>query len=152
MPRLLLASNNPGKLHEIKALLAGLEIELLSPGHLGIRLHVTEDGQTYAENAARKARAFSDRAGLPALADDSGLEVEALDGAPGLYSARFSPRSGADDADRRGYLLTRLQGRPQPWSAKFWPIYSSALVRTFEVQSLAGFQVVAPCQLIDFGR
>jgi XTP/dITP diphosphohydrolase len=119
MPSLLLASNNPGKQREIMDLLRDLHVDLLTPADLNIKLDVVEDGSTYAENAANKAIAFARRAGLLALADDSGLEVEALEGAPGLYSARYSPKPGADDADRRAYLLRQLQNHPRPWRAKF---------------------------------
>ncbi len=119
MPKLLLASTNAGKLREIRDLLKDLDFEICSPAELDIELHVKEDGHTYAENAASKALAFARRAGLLSLADDSGLEVEALDGAPGLYSARYSPQPGADDADRRSFLLAQLHGHPQPWGAKF---------------------------------
>lgn len=119
MSSLLLASNNPGKRREILDLLHGLDIDLCSPADLDINLHVKEDGHTYAQNAANKALAFARRAGMLAMADDSGLEVDALGGAPGLYSARFSPRPGADDADRRSYLLAQLREHPRPWPAKF---------------------------------
>lgn len=117
--KILLASNNRGKLLEIRALLADLPLELVSPADLGLSFDVLEDGQTYQENAARKALAFAQAAGLTSLADDSGLEVEALDGLPGLHSARFSPLAGATDADRRRLLLQKLHGKPQPWQARF---------------------------------
>lgn len=119
MINLLLASNNKGKQKEILDLLAGLEIELLLPRDLGLELEVVEDGSTYAENAARKALAFAQASGLPTLGDDSGLEVDALDGKPGLHSARFSPRPGATDADRRKLLLELLRDKPRPWTARF---------------------------------
>jgi XTP/dITP diphosphohydrolase len=119
MRKLLLASNNAGKLREIRDLLQDQDFNICSPAELNIMLDVVEDGQTYAENAASKALAFARRTGLLSLADDSGLEVEALAGAPGLYSARYSPKRGADDADRRSYLLSQLQGHPRPWGAKF---------------------------------
>ncbi|HVN55855.1 MAG TPA: RdgB/HAM1 family non-canonical purine NTP pyrophosphatase [Anaerolineaceae bacterium] len=119
MPVLLLASENRGKWIEIQALLKDLPIELKTPADLGMSLKVVEDGATYVENAAIKARAFSEASGLVCLADDSGLEVDALDGKPGLFSARFAAREGATDADRRRYLLERLQGRPRPWTAHF---------------------------------
>ena len=119
MNKLLLASSNPGKLREIRSLLSKEEFELLSPADLDLTLAVKEDGQTYAENAARKALAYASQTGLLSLADDSGLEVEALDGAPGLYSARYAPQPGATDADRRRYLLRQLSGHPQPWNAIF---------------------------------
>ncbi len=119
MLKLLLASNNPGKLREMSALLVDLPLELVSPLMIGLQLDVNEDGNTYAENAARKARAFAQAAGLLTLADDSGLEVDALHGEPGLYSARYLGRPGASDADRRRYLVQRLKGLPRPWTAHF---------------------------------
>jgi XTP/dITP diphosphohydrolase len=117
--KLLLASQNRGKLLEIKALLADLQLELVSPADLELSLDVLEDGQTYQENAARKALAFAQAAGILSLGDDSGLEVDALAGLPGLHSARFSPAPGATDRDRRTLLLQKLQGKPQPWRACF---------------------------------
>jgi len=117
-PKLLLATNNPGKIKEIQAILAGFDIELLKPADLGLTLEVDEDGNTYAENAAKKALAFSQASGLTALADDSGLEVEALDGKPGLHSNRFGPASYTE-ANRRTFLLQQLSGKPRPWKARF---------------------------------
>jgi XTP/dITP diphosphohydrolase len=119
MPTLLLATNNPGKLVEMRSLLAGLPLELVTPALIGLNFEVLEDGQTYAENAARKALAFNRASGLATLADDSGLEVDALGGQPGLQSHRFAPWPDATDADRRAYLLQQLHGRPQPWKARF---------------------------------
>jgi XTP/dITP diphosphohydrolase len=119
MPKLLLATNNRGKVREIQALLGATGVELLLPADLGLELHIIEEGQTYAENAARKALAFARASGRIALGDDSGLEVDALDGKPGLHSNRFAPWPDATDADRRAYLLSRLQGRPRPWTARF---------------------------------
>ncbi len=118
MHRLLIATNNKGKVLEIKGLLARLDLTLLTPSDLDIRLEIPEDGLTYAENAAKKAVAFAKASGLPSLADDSGLEVDALDGKPGLHSNRFGPQP-ATDATRRRYLLEQLQGRPRPWTARF---------------------------------
>jgi len=117
--RLLLATNNPGKVAEIKALLRGLGLELLTPEELGLQLDVAEDGRTYAENATKKARAFSKASGLVSLGDDSGLEVDALSGRPGLHSHRFAPQPHASDADRRHYLLEQLRDQPHPWTARF---------------------------------
>jgi len=116
--RLLIATNNRGKMAEIRALLAGLEVSLVTPGDLGLDLEVPEQGQTYAENAAYKALAFAAASGLLSLADDSGLEVDALNGRPGLHSKRFGPQP-ATDASRRRYLLEQLAGRPRPWTARF---------------------------------
>ncbi len=119
IPKLLLASKNPGKMREMRALLENLEAHLLSPIDLDLNLDVEEKGQTYAENAARKARAYAQHTGFVSLADDSGLEVDALDGAPGLYSARYAPQPGATDTDRRAYLLQQLHGHARPWKARF---------------------------------
>ena len=117
--KLLIATNNKGKLKEIHAILKDLEFELHSPADLGLELEVVEDGQTYAENATKKALAFSRASGLISLADDSGLEVDALDGAPGLHSARYSTLPNATDADRRATLLLNLSRYPRPWAARF---------------------------------
>ena len=118
-PKLLIATNNQGKLEEIRVILKNLEVQLLSPADIGLELEVEEDGQTYAENAAKKALAFSRASGLISLADDSGLEVDALDGAPGLHSARYSTLPNATDADRRATLLLNLSRHPRPWAARF---------------------------------
>jgi XTP/dITP diphosphohydrolase len=109
--RLLLATNNPGKVREFRRLLAGSGFELLTPADLGISLDVVEDGTTYAENALLKARAFAHASGMLALADDSGIEVDALDGRPGLHSARYGG-PGLDDEARTALLLHELDGVP----------------------------------------
>lgn len=119
MNKLLVATNNKGKVEEIRALLGDLQIQLVTPAGINLNLEVKEDGQTYAENASKKAIAFARASGLISLADDSGLEVDALGGAPGLYSARYSPKPGAKDADRRAYLLQNLKDKPRPWTARF---------------------------------
>jgi XTP/dITP diphosphohydrolase len=119
MPKILIATNNLGKQKEIYSILSDLETELTTPVELDLNLEVVEDGSTYQENAAKKAVAFAQASGLISIADDTGLEVEALDGAPGLYSARFAPGSNVTDADRRSYLLQRLQNHSQPWKAQF---------------------------------
>ncbi len=119
MLKLLLASQNPGKLREMQAILQDLPIQIISPAELGIQIHVEETGKTYAENAALKAEAYAKASGLTTLADDSGLEVDALDGAPGLYSARYAPAPNADDGDRRNFLLKNLAAHPRPWTARF---------------------------------
>lgn len=119
MKKLLLASNNKGKLRELRAILAELPLEIVTPADIGLNLEVDEDGATYAENAVKKALAFQRASGLTCLADDSGLEVDALGGAPGLYSARYSSKPGATDADRRAFLLQNLADKPRPWMARF---------------------------------
>src|SRR5687767_1097998 len=96
--KLLIATNNAGKVRELQDLLKDTGIELVTPAQIGLALEVEEDGATYGENATKKAIAFAEASGLISLADDSGLEVDALDGEPGLYSARYSPKPGANDA------------------------------------------------------
>lgn len=116
---LLIASNNSNKLEEIKAILGDLPVKLLTPSDLGNMIDVSEDGKSYYENALKKALAFFTSSGMVTLADDSGLEVEALGGLPGLISHRFSPMPNATDKDRRDYLLQRLEPFPRPWLATF---------------------------------
>ena len=100
-------------------MLRALPVALLFPQDLGLTLHIAETGNSYAENAALKAKAWAEATGLLALADDSGLEVDALHGAPGIFSARYAPQPNATDADRRRYLLQQLAGHPRPWTARF---------------------------------
>jgi XTP/dITP diphosphohydrolase len=119
MIKLLLATNNQGKLAELRSLLSGLNIQLLSPNDLNLDIQVQERGLNYLENAVLKAAIFADAAKIWTLADDSGLEVDALNGAPGLYSARYAPEPNATDKDRRRYLVQNLEGTPQPWKASF---------------------------------
>jgi len=119
MNQVLIATNNKGKVKELQELLKDTGLELVTPAQINLQLDVVEDGHTYAENATKKAIAFANASGMISLADDSGLEVDALDGAPGLYSARYSPKPNATDADRRVYLLQNLQDKPRPWTAHF---------------------------------
>jgi XTP/dITP diphosphohydrolase len=107
---LVLASGNPGKLRELAALLAPLQLELIPQGDLGIE-SVEETGSTFLANAVLKARHAATRSGLAALADDSGLEVDALGGRPGVWSARFAG-AGASDAANLRRLLEELDGVP----------------------------------------
>lgn len=109
--RVLLATNNPGKVREYREILAGLPIELVTPQEIGLALEIPETGATYEENARRKARAFAAASGLLALADDSGLEVDALGGEPGVHSHRYDGGQGSD-AERYRLLLSRLEGVP----------------------------------------
>lgn len=120
MEKLLIASNNQGKIDEISHLLGELPARLVTPRALGLDFEVEESGQTYAENAALKATAYARATGLTALADDTGLEVMVLNGAPGLHSKRFSTHPDATDADRRALLITRLASYPPPWEARFY--------------------------------
>ena len=111
--KLVLASGNPGKLREIRALLAPFQFEVLSQAELGIA-EAEEPHETFLENALAKARHASRAAGLPALADDSGLSVDALGGAPGVHSAYYAGREGnREERDRRNNekLLANLSDR-----------------------------------------
>ena len=110
MPRLVLASNNPGKVREISQMLAGLDIQVLPQSEFNAG-DVEETGLTFVENAILKARNAAHHSGLPAIADDSGLEVDALDGAPGIYSARYAG-PGASDAQNLQKLLADLAAVP----------------------------------------
>ena len=121
---ILLATNNPGKAAELGVLLSSRGWESLRPDQAGIHCDVSEDGETFAENSARKALAFSELTGLPVLADDSGLEVDALNGAPGVRTARLAEGS---DADRTEALLSIMHGMPAPLrSAQFRSVVTIA--------------------------
>ncbi|MEO8355656.1 MAG: non-canonical purine NTP pyrophosphatase [Chloroflexota bacterium] len=136
MHQLLIATNNKGKIKELQELLSDTGIQLVTPAQIHLDLDVVEDGLTYEANAAKKAAAFAHASGLISLADDSGLEVDALGGAPGLYSARYgsdlalppvsaSPKMEGvgggplSDGGRRNYLVQQLQDKPRPWTARF---------------------------------
>jgi XTP/dITP diphosphohydrolase len=118
MKTTLIATNNPGKRLEFAALLGDLALTYRLPNELDLTLDVAETGLTYADNARLKAVAFAQASGLITIGDDSGLEVDALNGAPGLYSARYAGH-GASDADRRAKLLRELSDCPAPRLARF---------------------------------
>jgi XTP/dITP diphosphohydrolase len=106
--RIVLASNNPGKVREFNQLLSDTELEVVPQSAFSVP-EIEETGLTFVENAILKARNAAQHTGLPAIADDSGLEVDALSGAPGIYSARYAG-AGASDLDNLEKLLTTLQG------------------------------------------
>ena len=108
--KFVLATHNPGKLKEMSDILARFGVEVVSPGDLGITVDVEETGTTFAENAMLKAKAICAAAQLPAIADDSGLCVDALNGGPGVYSARYGGE-GLDDKDRYTLLLNNMRGQ-----------------------------------------
>ncbi|WP_284892983.1 RdgB/HAM1 family non-canonical purine NTP pyrophosphatase [Cobetia amphilecti] len=119
---LVLASGNAGKLREFSHLLAPLGIEPMPQGQLGVS-DAEETGLTFVENALIKARHAAEVTGLPALADDSGIEVDALGGEPGIYSARFAARrqQGSGDGDNNAALLAALEGVPEKArTARYW--------------------------------
>ena len=110
----MIATNNQGKLREFRDLLDGCGFELVTPGDLGVPFDPEETGSTFEENATIKAVAAMRATGLPALADDSGLEVDALDGRPGVFSARYAGRDRTDpalsDEDRVRIVLDEMRG------------------------------------------
>ncbi len=112
MIKILLATNNAGKLNEMAQIVKeeGFDkrIKLITPRDLGMDLEVDETGSTFFDNAYLKAKAFADQSGLPTIADDSGLVIDALDGKPGIYSARW----GRDDEERINKVLTALKDVP----------------------------------------
>ena len=108
--KFVLATHNPGKLKEMSDILARFGVEVVSPGDLGITVDVEETGTTFAENAMLKAKAICAAAQLPAIADDSGLCVDALNGGPGVYSARYGGE-GLDDRGRYMLLLNNMRGQ-----------------------------------------
>jgi XTP/dITP diphosphohydrolase len=110
--KLMLASNNRGKLREYKSLLRGIPFDIVTPAQLGITVEVDETGISFEENARLKADYFARESGLLSLADDSGLEVDALGGEPGSLSHRYAGED-ASDADRVNYLLEKLKVVPE---------------------------------------
>ena len=126
MRKLLIATHNPGKIREYQTLLADLPLLVTSLRAEGIVDDVEETGETFAANARLKARAYAHQSGLWTWADDSGLEVDALDGRPGVYSARYAGPS-ATDRDRYQKVLAELQQYPErPRSARFWCVVAIA--------------------------
>lgn len=111
MKKLILASNNAKKLKELKAILSDMDVEILSQREAGCNFEVEETGTTFAENAYLKAKAVFDTTGEATVADDSGLMVDALNGEPGVYSARYAPGGhDASDKEKYMYLLSKLEG------------------------------------------
>ena len=125
-PKLLLATNNAGKVREYRSLLAGIPFDMVTPKELGITMAVEETGATYRENARLKAFALAAQSGFLTLADDSGLEVAALHGAPGVMSARYAGENASND-ERIAYLLSKLKNVPQEKrSSRFYCVIAIA--------------------------
>jgi XTP/dITP diphosphohydrolase len=138
MPRLLIATTNPGKVDELVGLLEGCGWEVVTPADLGIVLEVDETGQTYAENATAKAIAGASASGSVTLADDSGIEIEAIGGEPGVKSARFLGPD-ATYAERFAEIERRLAGLPPDRrAAKFVAVVAVADPRTGDVRLAEG--------------
>ncbi|MEX1194285.1 MAG: non-canonical purine NTP pyrophosphatase [Dehalococcoidia bacterium] len=138
MPKLLLATTNPGKIADLRLLFEGCGWALVTPRDLGIALDVEETGETYADNAREKALAGMHASGLVALSDDSGIEIEALGGEPGVQSARFL---GADAtyAERFAEIERRLAGVPRERRAcRFVCVMAVADPRTGDVRLSEG--------------
>lgn len=116
----VLASKNQHKLAEISKIVAQFGMELVLQSELGLDIDVDETGETFEENSMLKARAVMEASGMPAIADDSGLMVDALDGAPGVYSARYGGSHDRTDEERYRYLLSNLENVPdEKRGAKF---------------------------------
>jgi XTP/dITP diphosphohydrolase len=117
LPKLVLATNNPGKLREFERLLDGSGFELVTPGDLGLAWDVEETGASFEENARLKAVDAARVTGLPALADDSGLEVDHLDGRPGIFSARYAGGDRTDvtldEREQCEMILREMRGVPE---------------------------------------
>ncbi|RME99597.1 MAG: RdgB/HAM1 family non-canonical purine NTP pyrophosphatase [Chloroflexi bacterium] len=118
MCKLLLATNNPHKLAEYREILAGLPMQLTSPRDEGLEIDPEETGRSFEENAVLKATAFAQASGLLTLADDSGLEIDALGGEPGIYSARYHNTAKDDHAGRCRVVLNKLAAQQTPWAKR----------------------------------
>lgn len=154
MPPLVIASGNPDKLEEFRRLLSGCGWRLLAPSEANLALDVAETGRSYSENARLKARAYRDAAAMAALADDSGLEVDALGGEPGpLHHERGW--DGADQADRIRLLLRALEGVPlERRTARFRAVLCVALPDGRELETegtCEGLIALAPTGAGGFG-
>ena len=118
--KVVLASQNQHKLAEIQAILSRFDMELVLQSELGLHIDVEETGSSFEENSLLKARAVAEATGLPAIADDSGLCVDVLGGAPGIYSARYGAPDCVTDRDRLNHLLENMRGvRSEERTARF---------------------------------
>lgn len=153
-PTLLLATTNPGKARELLAILSEAPCQWVTLADLGISVEVEESGHTFAENALLKARTYCQMTGLPTLADDSGLEVDALGGEPGVSAKRYAGEN-ATDPQRIAFLLQKMQG--VPWgrrTARFRSVIALAFPdgRTYTVEGvLEGVIAFAPQGTGGFG-
>lgn len=152
--KLLIATHNPGKIKELSICMEQTPFGLLSLSDAGVDIDVEEHGRTYAENASLKATTYAEVSGFPTLADDSGLEVDALDGEPGIRSARYAGED-ATDSDRVAFLLEKLNDTPHThWTARFRCVIALARPRgTVELFSgqCDGLIVNRPQGTIGFG-
>ncbi|MFN4111201.1 MAG: non-canonical purine NTP pyrophosphatase, partial [Ignavibacteria bacterium] len=116
--KIVFASNNPDKVKEVKEILGPLGIVVFSLKDLGIKIEIEEDQSTFEGNARKKARTVFELTGLPTIADDSGLMVDALNGAPGVYSSRYAGEEHNYEKNNQK-LLKELKDKPKPYRAKF---------------------------------
>ena len=145
--KVALASQNPHKLAEIQAIVKNYDMELVLQSELGVHIDVDETGETFEENSYLKAKAVVDATGMPAIADDSGLCVDVLGGAPGIYSARYGGEDYVTDQDRRLLLLKNMRGiRSEERTARFvcvitllWPDGRKLVAKGF-VEGLITFE------------
>ncbi len=148
MKRLVVATANPGKLREFRAALEAERIEVLGLEALADRTEVPETGATFEANARLKAEGYSRRTDLPLIAEDSGLEVDALDGAPGVRSARFGG-PGLDDAGRTRLLLEKLKNVPEH---RRTARYRCVIALAHEGRVLATFDGAVEGRIVDEQR
>lgn len=153
-PAILLATNNQHKVRELREILQAAPVSLVAPSDTGVSIEVEETGRTYAANARRKALAFARAGNMVALADDSGLEVAALGGAPGIYSARYAGEQ-ASSADRIALLLRNLAGVPiEQRQARFVAVIAVASpdgLVLLSRGSVRGVIALEPCGSGGFG-
>jgi XTP/dITP diphosphohydrolase len=139
--RLLIATTNRGKIREIRQVLEGLPVDLVTLDTLAPIPEPDETGQSFSENAALKARAYAAATGLPTVAEDSGLVIDALDGRPGVESARYP---GATYPEKFANLYRELDGHPRPWTARF--VCAVAFIATPTGAAAAGRMPVFPAE------
>lgn len=144
--KLIIASNNAHKIKEIKAILKDKFDEIISQREAGITHETVEDGETFLENAMKKAREIAELSGNAALADDSGICAHALDGAPGIYSARFAGKHGDDEANN-DLLLEKLKDKEDKGAH-----YTCAMVIAFPDGSIASAEGYMYGRIIDHRR
>ena len=147
--KLILASNNAHKLREFKQILSPLGIEIIPQSEAGCHFEVDETGTTFEENAYLKAVAVTEKTGLPAVADDSGLEVDALGGAPGIYSARYTGNHEDTDEDRLNLVLKNLETIRSGAHGSF---PASAAPSPTETESTPGESARAPFRTMQPGK
>lgn len=144
--KLLVASNNKNKIKEIREILNDYNLEILSLDDLGINVEVIEDADTFEGNARKKAHEVYSIANIPTIADDSGLMVDALDGKPGVHSARYAGPN-CSYSDNNNKLISELSNKPRPYRAKFVSIIN---FKSFEYDEI--FEGIFEGEIMDYPR